>query len=86
MPGSGFAGWPRLWRGGRGPIGPGRERLTVGGFGGDVVGGAGPLVVVGDHGAHELGGVAAGAAASRVHTGGGLGVFVLALPVTRSYR
>jgi hypothetical protein len=38
------------------------------------------FVVVGDDGAHELGGVAAGAAASHVHTGGGLGVLMLAFP------
>ena len=43
---------------------------------GDVVGGAGLLVVVGDDGAHELGGVPAGAAAQDVHTWR-IGVFVL---------
>jgi len=36
--------------------------------------------VVGDDGGRELGGVAAGVAASHVHTGGELGVFVLAFP------
>src|SRR5260370_29270322 len=63
-----------------GPSDPVGQRLTVGGFGGDVVGGAGLVVVVGDDAAHQLGGVAAGAAASHVHTGGGLGVFVVAFP------
>jgi hypothetical protein len=50
------------------------------GFCGDVVGGAGLLVVVGDDAAHQGSGVSAGAAARHVHTGGGLGVFMVAFP------
>jgi hypothetical protein len=40
-------------------------------LGGDVVGGVGLFVVVGDDAAHELGGLAAAAAAAHVHTGVG---------------
>jgi hypothetical protein len=40
-------------------------------LGGDVVGGVGLFVVVGDDAAHELGGLAAAAAAGHVHTGVG---------------
>ena len=61
-----------------GPLDPVGQLVGVGGFGGDVVGGAGLFVAVGDDGAHEVGGVAAAAAAGHVHTGGGLGVFVVA--------
>ena len=56
------------------------QLLTVGVFGGDVVGGVGLFVVVGDDGAHELVGLAATAAAGHVHTGGGLSVLVVTFP------
>ena len=57
--------------------------VTVLDFCGDVVGGVGLFVVVGDDGAHELGGVAAGAAAQGVQSVR-FGLLVLCLPALRS--
>ena len=54
-------------------------KLVAAGFGGDVVGGAGLFIVVGDDAAQKLGGVAATAAARHVYSRRGFGVFVIAL-------
>jgi hypothetical protein len=53
--------------------------LVAAGVGGDIVGGAGLFIVVGDDAAQKLGGVAATAAARYVYSRRGFGVFVIAL-------
>ena len=80
MPGSGSPGSHGGGAPVEQPVDPVGQLAGVGRFGGDVVGGAGLFVEVGDDGAHQLGGGAAAAAAGHVHTGSLFGVFVHAFP------
>ena len=56
------------------------------GAGGDVVGSVGLVVVVGDDAARQVGRFAVGAAPGDVHTGVGVGVFVVAFPCQASIQ